>query len=407
MNRNDKCRLDIVGLDHQGRGIGKIDNKVVFVSDALPGEDVEVFITNSKSKFAEGRVINYIKKSNDRIEPLCPYFSRCGGCDLLHMSYENQLKYKEDKVKNIMIKYAHIDNVNSIVKCDMPLKYRNKVTFQVDRRIGMYTKKSNSVVSIDKCQLISDKMNHYLDVLNKMKLDLYSINEIVVRESYDDSMIIFMCKRNTNIDVSLLDTNVIKCVNDKYTVLKGNGYIIDKICNMKYKISPSSFFQVNKYEVETLYNLVKESLNLSKTDKVLDLYCGTGTIGLYIAKYCKEVLGIEINNDAIKDAKYNKNLNNIVNASFIAGDTAKVLSGVEFVPNKIVVDPPRSGLEKKVIDDLFNIKAETIIYVSCDPITLARDLNILKEKYAVENITPVDMFPNTYHVECVCVLKLR
>ena len=389
-------------LDHQGRGIASLD-KVTFIPNALPGEIVDIEITTSKSKYNIGKVNRYISESNSRIKPICPYYNVCGGCELMHLSYENELKYKEDKIKNIMSRYAGLDNVSNIVGCNTELSYRNKVTFKVDKKISLSKKESHELVNIDKCLLISDKMNNYITVINK--IDLSNINEVIIRESIDDTMIIFMCDKDINIETSLLDCNVVKYYK-KYETLKGNNYIIDKIGDLSYKISPSSFFQVNKYQVKKLYDLVLDNLKPNKSDKVLDLYCGTGTIGLYVANYVDEVLGIEINEDAIKDANYNKELNNIHNISFTAGDS-KIIHNINFKPNKIIVDPPRAGLDKKVIDDIIRINPERLVYVSCDPITLARDLNILKEKYNVNKIIPVDMFPRTYHVETVCVLERK
>ena len=385
-------------LDHQGRGISSLD-KVTFIPNTLPGEIVDIEITTSKSKYNVGKVLDYKIISNDRIKPVCPYYNECGGCDLMHISYENELKYKENKIKNIMSRYASLDNVSNIIGCDNELGYRNKVTFKVDKRISLSKKESHELVNIDKCLLISDKMNSYINIINKM--DLSHIKEVVIRES-NEILIIFICNQDVDIDTSKLDCDVVKYYN-KYITLKGNNYIIDKIGNLSYKISPSSFFQVNKYQVKKLYDLVLDNLDLTNEDKVLDLYCGTGTIGLYISDKVKKVLGIEINEDAIKDANYNKELNNIHNISFIAGDS-KIIHNIDFKPNKIIVDPPRAGLDKKVIDDILNINPERIVYVSCDPITLARDLNILKDKYTVEKIIPVDMFPKTYHVECVTLL---
>ena len=399
INWGDFMEVKIDRLDHQGRGISSLD-KVTFIPNTLPDEIVDIEIIESKSKYNIGKVNKYISKSINRIEPLCPYYNECGGCELMHISYENELKYKEDKIKNIMNRYARIDNVSNIVGCNKELNYRNKVTFKVDKKISLSKKESHELVNIDKCLLISDKMNEYINIINKM--DLTDIKEVIIRES-DEILIIFICDKDIDIDTSLLDCNVVKYYNN-YETLKGNNYIVDKIGNLSYKISPSSFFQVNRYQVKKLYDLVLNNLELNNQDRVLDLYCGTGTIGLYIANYCNEVLGIEINRDAIKDANYNKELNNIHNISFIAGDS-KIIHNIKFNPNKIIVDPPRAGLDKKVIDDIIRINPERLVYVSCDPITLARDLNILKEKYNIIKIIPVDMFPRTYHIETVCVLE--
>lgn len=405
MDINDVYKIEINSLDHQGRGIGRINNIVVFVPNTLPGEVVEVKLTNIKKKYLEGEVVNYISTSTNRVKPLCSYYDVCGGCDLMHMSYENQVEYKENKIKNIMLRYANIDCVNNIVKCENPLNYRNKVTFQVKNVIGLYKKKSYEIIPVDKCLLADERINNCLKILKQINLD--GINNIVVRTSYNDMMIIFMCDKDINIDINLFDCNVIKCLNNKYMVLKGNNYIIDKIGDKKYKISPTAFFQVNSKQTKKLYDLVLDYLELDGTENVLDLYCGTGTIGIYIASNAKEVLGVEINKNAIMDAEFNKNLNNVSNIKFIAGDSSKVIHDINFKPDKVIVDPPRAGLDHKLINEIIKMNPSRIVYVSCDPITLVRDLNLFKEKYDIKYITPVDMFCHTEHVETVSVLKRK
>jgi len=390
-------------LDHQGRGIANLD-KVTFVPNALPGEEIDIDIVTSKSKYNVGKVNNYIIKSDKRINPICPYYSVCGGCDLMHISYDEEMRYKGNKVKDIMHRYANIDKVDSIVSSPEEYRYRDKITLKVSNRLGLYQKESHDIVNIDSCYLISENMEKYIHIINNMDLD--GIYEVVIKESKHGIMVIFYLDIDKNIDVTLFDCNVIKYFNNKYETLKGESYIIDEIGNVKYKISPASFFQVNKYQVKKLYDLVLDNLELDKEDILLDLYCGTGTIGIYVCNYCKEVLGIELNKYAIADANYNKKLNNVSNISFINGD-ASIIKDLKYLPNKIVVDPPRAGLDKKVIAELLNIMPERIVYVSCDPITLARDINLLKEKYNVNRIIPVDMFPKTYHVENVCVLERK
>lgn len=403
MHINDIEKIEITSFDHQGRGLGRIDNMVVFVPNTLPGEIVNVKLTNKQKNYLEGEAVDYITKSPDRVEPLCPYYATCGGCDLMHISYSNQLKYKEDKIKNIMSKYANIDCVNDIVKCDRPLNYRNKVTFQVDNKIGLYEKRTNSIITIDKCLLADPEINKYFNICKRMSLD--GITQIVIRTSATGTMVIFKCTKNIQIDTNLFDCNVI--IDYKgYHVLKGNDYIIENIGDRKYKISPSAFFQVNSSEVVKLYDKVKEYLDVSN-DNILDLYCGTGTIGIYVSNNNSNILGIEINESAIKDANENKKLNNLTNISFMAGDTTKILKKIHFKPNKVIVDPPRAGLDKKVIEQLLDMKTSKIVYVSCDPITLARDLKLLSAKYTVDEVTPIDMFPNTYHVETVVLLSRK
>lgn len=402
MNLNDIYQVTIESLDHQGRGIARIDKMIIFIPGVLPNEIVKIKIVNMKKNYLEGEVVSFIKKSDIRIKPICPYYNECGGCDLMHMPYDEQLKYKEEKVKNIMKRYASLDCVVNIIPCDKPLNYRNKVTFQVKNVIGMYRKKSYDIVPIDKCLLLDEKINECLKKLQTKNLE--HIKQIIIRASFDNIMVILESDKDIDIGVHDLDFNVIKKVNNNYINIKGNDYLIDKIGDKKYKISPSSFFQINKNQTKKLYDVVLDYLNLDGSEKVLDLYCGTGTIGIYIANYANEVLGIEINKDAIVDAKSNAKLNNIHNINFMAGDVGNIIKNINFVPNKVIVDPPRSGLDKKTISELFKLLPEKIVYVSCDPITLARDLSELKNKYLVKEITPVDMFCQTYHVECVCLL---
>ena len=398
-------------LDHQGRGIGKIDNKTIFVYDALPNELVDVEIVFENKKIMEGKVIKYLKISPKRIEPICPYFKECGGCDLMHINYDEELKYKENKVKQIVEKFSSIDKnvIKQIVGNDNDF-YRNKSTLHVNCKVGYYSKKSKNIVPIDKCYIVDEKINEILNILKQ--LDLKNIYEVVVRTSkyLDDSMIIL--KINNSINQNIIDrlkeitNNIIIYQNKKYTTLYGNGYIYDMIGEYKFKISPDSFFQVNTKQAKKLYDKVLEYLEPTSNDKVLDLYCGTGTIGIYISKYVKEVKGIEINKYAVKDAFINEEINKINNINFECLDASDI-SKVKEKFDKIIVDPPRNGLDKKTIEYLIKSNVKRIVYVSCDPVTLTRDLELLKDYYDISEITPVDMFSRTYHVENVTLLKKK
>lgn len=395
-------------LDHQGRGIGKIDNKTIFVYNALPNELVDVEVIFENKKFMEGRVIKYLKTSDKRIESKCPYFKECGGCDLWNIEYSDELKYKENKVRQIIEKFSNIDTkfIKQIVgnKAD---NYRNKATFHVKCKVGYYKRKSNEIIPIDKCLIVDDKINKILDEIKK--LDLTNIYELVIRTSHylDDSMIVLKIKDNIN-EQNFIDnlkditTNIIIYKDKKYKTIYGEGYIFDMIGEYKFKISPDSFFQVNTVQAKKLYDKVLEYLE-PNNDLVLDLYCGTGTIGIYVSKYCKKVYGIEINEYAIEDAFINKKINNIDNIDFRCLDTSDI--NIKEKYDKIIVDPPRSGLDKKTVNYLLNSESKRIVYVSCDPVTLSRDLDLLSEKYNVIEITPVDMFSRTYHVENVCLLE--
>lgn len=398
--------VKIERLDHQGRGIAKVDNITTFIPDALVNEIVDIEIVEKKKNYNIGKVKSYIEKSNDRIEPICKYFNLCGGCDLMHMSYENQLVFKQDKVKNIIDRYTKIDS--SVVKEILHSKelfYRNKVVFKVDKNIGFYDKKSYNVVPIDKCLISSKKINEILKIIETCNLD--NINQIMIRTNEVDSLVVIY---TTEISNEIIDKLKNKCsiikYDKKYELIIGKGYITDKIGDYEFIISPDSFYQVNRSAVKILYDKVLEYLNPNVNDRILDLYSGTGTIGIYVSKYVRNVLSIEINKSASKDALKNKELNNISNIDFICDDVANEIDKIKNI-DSIIVDPPRSGLDNKTIEYLKKIKSKKIIYVSCDPMTLARDLDNLSEVYNVVEITPVDMFPNTSHVECVAALYRR
>ena len=403
-------------LDHQGRGIGKLNDKVIFVNNALPGEEVDVEITLEKKKFYEGKTIKIINESPERIQSKCPYFYECGGCDLLHMNYENQLKFKQNKVIDILTKYSKIENIESkikaIISSDEAFNYRNKVTFQVKENIGFYKRKSYDLIPISKCLLITDKMNEILNIIRD-NFDLVDFDRVIIKDMGNCQVMLtlYLHKFNQIDKIEKIFKGNLESLNiyveNKHfkTICKSN--IIAKLQNFSFLVSSESFFQVNSEQTVKLYNKVLEYCNLNKSDLVLDLYCGTGTIGIFLSPYCNRVLGVEINEEAIKNANENKKLNNISNIEFMVGDTKEIIKKVNFNPNVIVVDPPRSGLDRSVISDILNLKPERLVYVSCDSMTLARDLFLLNEKYELLELTPLDMFPNTNHVECVCSLKLK
>lgn len=380
-------------MDNQGRGIGYLNNKIVFVPNTLVGEEVDIEIVKDKKNYSEGRVLKYLKTSVDRIDALCPYYELCGGCDLQHLTYQNQLKYKQNKIENILKL-----EVNNIISSEQ-FNYRNKITLKVDNHLGYYKKQSHEIVSIDNCLIADEKINCLITKINQ--LDLSKIEEVIIKKSYyfDEVMIVF--KGDINYEPI---KNIVSSIylNDK--LVYGKEFIKDKIGNLEFIISPNAFFQVNTKQTYKLYSEIKRLLNLKREDKLLDLYCGSGTIGMFLSDSCKSVLGVEINKYSISDALKNKELNNIQNISFINAD-ASVVKYNDY--DAIVVDPPRSGLDKVAVNKLLNSNCPKIVYTSCDPITLKRDLDILTTKYNVVEVTPVDMFPNTYHVECVCLLNKK
>lgn len=386
-------------LDHFGRGIVYLNGKITFVSNLLPKEEAYIKVIKSKKNQAEAKITKIIKESPDRIKPQCPYLN-CG-CALKHLKYEKQLEYKEEKVKDILKRFAHIEPpINSIIPSSSINNYRNKITLKVDTYVGYHQNHSNNIIAINKCELASGKTNEIIKILNTLNLN--NVKEITIKD-FGEVMLI----ADGNFDFKSL----IKLVSSIYInekLVYGKPYLITKINDLNFQISKNSFFQVNKQTMEKLYELAIKYCGKDQNKKVLDLYCGTGTITLLLSKCFKEVLGVEINEEAIKCAEENKKLNNIKNVKFICGDVTKEINKLKkWGAEIIVVDPPRSGLSKEGISDILNINPETIVYISCDPVTLARDLNILKDKYIIEEVTPVDMFPNTYHVECVTKLKKR
>ena len=389
--------IEIIKFDHQGRGIGTINNKIIFIPNTIPGEIIEYKIVKEKKNYIEGQVTKIIKKSDKRIEPICPYFNICGGCHLLHLTYNNQLKYKQEKIENIIHKYTDKNiQIQKIIKCDNIYNYRNKATLHINNKIGFYKQNTNEIIDINYCYLLDDKINNLLKELKTLKLKK---DEIIIRSNNINTLIY---NQNENNNLNNIKTDNIISQNE---TIKGNGYLITPINQLKYIISPTSFFQVNTQQTKILYEKIKEMAQLKKEDNLLDLYCGTGTIGLYLSKYCNTVLGIEINKDAINDAKKNKILNNIKNIEFIAEDAKKIIKKMKYKPNIIIVDPPRSGLFKGMINDLIKFNAQKIIYVACDPITLSRDLKELSNYYKIQEVQPIDMFPNTYHVETIVLLQ--
>lgn len=386
-------------LAHNFKGIAKVNDKVVFVEDVLPTEIVDVRIVKDKKHYSEGVSTNIIEKSSDRVDSICPYFKECGGCSTGYIKYDKALIYKKSIVKDIIKKYAGYDVDPEIISNYQEYKYRNKVTLRVLNGNLAYTKEgSNELININKCYLVNDNINNIISTLNN--IDLTGLSEVIIRGT-DDIMVILYGDINGSIVINELKDKVSSIIlNDK--VIYGNEYTTIKVGKYKYSIYPRSFFQVNTDMISKLYDKVLEYAGTSKA--LTDLYCGAGTIGIYLAKNFDTVKGIEINKAAIDSANLNKKINNINNISFEcknANEISNISSDV------VVVDPPRSGLDKKTINTLLNSSSKKIVYVSCDPITLARDLNILKERYELKDITLFDMFPNTRHIETVCNLDRK
>ena len=403
-------RIEIERMDHNGRGIGKWNGKTIFVPNALPFEIVEVEIVEEKKNYLVGRVLSFFKKSDERIAVQCPYFEVCGGCDLSHIPYDKELVYKENKVKELVKKYCQVDIFIEPIVGSLPENYRNKCVLKVHEKMGYYRKNTHILVPITSCFLVKKEINDLLESFSS--LDLSFIKEITFRTNEKKETMAFLSLERNPVSSTLQVfkekcTTVIQKKGEECSVLSGKGFIVENLGDYSFMISPESFFQVNTKGCLLLYEKILEYASLSKEDVVLDLYCGTGTIGIFLSSYCKKVIGIEINESAILDANKNKELNSISNISFFCGDAFSVLKKNSLQASVIIVDPPRSGLTSSTIDQIFKISPKRIVYVSCNPITLMRDLNIFSSKYSILKLTPVDMFPRTEHIECVCVLQWK
>lgn len=381
-------------LDHFGRGLGYVSGKIIFVPDLLPNEEALVKIVLDKKKYMVGEVVQLIKKSGNRIIPKCGY-DKCG-CALKSLNYFKTLEFKKEKVTDILKRYGEIEGVvKEIIPSGNIYAYRNKITLKVkDGKIGYFKNGTNDLIEISRCEIASEKSNEIINILKGS--DLSKVREVIIKDFGEIMLII-----KGDMDIEVLKPLVSSIyINDNLVYGKEN--IIANLDDFQFYVSKDSFFQVNMDVALKLYNKVLEYLDKTLGKRVLDLYCGTGTISLFLSKYFDEVTGIEINEEAVKCAFLNKKLNNVSNVRFICGDVSKEIHNLK--ADNIVVDPPRSGLTIEGINDILKINPDRVVYVSCDPMTLARDLKLLKEKYIVQEVTLFDMFPWTYHVESVCLL---
>lgn len=393
--------LKILKMDNLGRGIGYLD-KIVFVPNTLIGEEVEIKIVLSKKNYYVGEVINYLKTSNSRIKPICPYYDKCGGCHLQHLEYLDTLKYKIEKVKSILSKEKIVFNEIEIIKNENPYNYRNKVSLKIDNfKIGFYEEKSNSLIQIDYCYLADDALNECLKYLKRLKIKNGSVT---LRCNYNKEILMIIdtfdkvdFKREyfPNIKVVGVVLNNKKIYGEDYFYERINGYL--------FKVSFDAFFQVNPYIASSLFKIVDD--NLDAKNVVYDLYSGVGTLGIVASKKAGKVYSIEIIKNAVLNILENKKLNKVDNLFPILGDVSKKIFEIKDSVDIVLIDPPRKGCTKKTLDLLINEKIKNIIYISCDVNTLARDLKLLNSFYEIKKFYLLDMFSYTNHVECVCVLN--
>ena len=408
MHLEDTYEVKIIRLNNEGLGVALVDKFVVFVKNALVNEIVKIKITEVNDNYAKADVINYIETSSNRVIPSCPFYEKCGGCNLMHMNYESQISFKKDKVKSIFKKISNIDIDIKDIIYDKEYSYRNKVTLKVKNdKIGLYREKTNDIINVDKCLLLDNKIN---DELIKLELFIHryknnNISEIMIRV-INDKIMLSLDTINKEVRESFINNfDHVESIYINNKLVYGNEFLKETINDLEFNISPKSFFQVNKNIMTKMYD---KAISYIKGGTTLDLYSGTGTISMLASKTSDEVIGIEVVKDAVRDANNNIELNNIKNVSFICD---KVENKIDELKNKkidnIIMDPPRSGSDKKSLNSILEIEPKQIIYISCNPVTLARDYNTLNEKYNIKEVTLFDMFPNTYHIETVMILEKK
>lgn len=452
IQKNQEYIVEIIDNGFEGEGIAKVDGFTVFIPNAIKGEKMKILIVKVNKNFAYGKILEILEPSQMRVEEDCKTYKLCGGCNLRHIKYEDTLKIKKAIIQNCLYKELKRDvKVNDVIGMEEPQFYRNKLIYPVGTNknnetiMGVFANRSHNIVAVNEC-FIQDKINQeianaVLEIIKIHNIKPYNeenrngnIRHIIIKrgKQTDDVMVILVCNENSK--NTAFEKDLIKILTEKYPQIKsivkninnkntnvimgdkninlfGDGYILDKLDNYVFKISPHSFYQVNPVQTTKLYNKAIEFGDLSKDDVVLDLYCGIGTISIFLAKFVKKVIGIEIVETAIKDAKENAKLNNIDNIDFYAGDVEKILpkalKTIDTTPSVIFVDPPRKGLDMNTIRNIKNIKPKKIVYISCNPATLARDIALLDENYKLKDVQPVDMFCYTSHIETISVLELK
>jgi 23S rRNA (uracil1939-C5)-methyltransferase len=455
----------------EGKSLAKIDGKVVFIENTVPGDVVDVQLFKNKKDWAEGFPLHFHKYAEQRVEPFCPHFSVCGGCQWQMLPYEKQLYYKQQQVSDVLqrIGKVQLPSVNKIIGADEIKYYRNKLEFSFSSKqfipdsqfaklkeegadvrsisqknvAGFFAKGLfDKIVEIQTCFLQCEPTNairnavadfarknnfafydfrQHTGWLRNMLVRIATTGEIMVNivlTKYDEEKmkLLFDFVESSFPQITTLLYTINNKRNDSIfdlvpQIVKGKGYIIEQLENFSFKISPKSFFQTNTKQAEKLYNVARDFAELTNNETVYDLYCGTGSIGIFVSNKAKKIIGVEMISEAIEDAKENAALNDITNASFYTGDVVDICTDDFFAengkPDVMLVDPPRAGLHNKLVQKLLEIQPPVIVYVSCNPATQARDIGILNEKYSVEKIQPVDMFPHTHHIENVIQLKLK
>lgn len=443
MKIKDRIITPLEDITHSGEGVARIDNMIVFVDGGVPGDTVEIEITAVKKTYMTGKILKLITPSVKRQEPPCPYFGRCGGCQILQIQYKEQLAIKHKIVTDALERIGGIKDVsvNAVIGMETPCRYRNKAQFKIsDKGVGFFAKRSHQIVPIKDCLTQPESCVPVIETFNKLMKDgcfeLYDeqqhtgfLRGIVQRTNeqgenmivivgngrklkHKDKILQAIPERIPDVRSVYLNVNTTRgnaVLGRENHLLLGTPQIEERIGDLSFLISPNSFFQVNTTQTKVLYDLVKNMAALTGSETLFDLYCGTGTIGLYLAREAAQVYGIEIVENAVLDAKENAERNHIKNIEFIHGKSeteAPRLAEKGIHPDVIVLDPPRKGCDSALLEMINTLAVPKVVYVSCNPSTLARDLKILREYgYQVREVQPVDLFPGTGHVESVVLLS--
>jgi len=447
VEKNKNYIIEITGMSHEGQGVGKVDGFTVFIDGVLEGESAEVKIIKIGKSYAVGRLIGILKESQNRTAPFCEAYKRCGGCSLQHMGYEAQLAFKTNVVRESIRRIAKLEDVviHDAIGMQNPLKYRNKAQYPVSSIkgipvVGFYAKRSHEVVDHDICCIQNETSGRIRSIIKEFvlrnKISTYDessgkglIRHVMTRSGLKTGEVMVVIVINANdlpkkeklveeltaeirgiksiiLNINTKNTNVI--LGDKNRTIFGSDTIMDYIGRFKFNISAMSFFQVNPVQTEVLYQKALEYADLTGKETVFDLYCGIGTISLFLSEKAKKVYGVEVVEDAILDARKNAEINGVENVEYIAGEAEKVIPDIYSRGVKadvVVVDPPRKGCDEALLQMLVEMQPERIVYVSCNPSTLARDLGYLDANgYKALEVQPVDMFPHTYHVETIIMM---
>lgn len=443
--KNQKIELEIDSFSSEGSGVGRYENMAVFVSGAAAGDRALVHIIKVKKTYAIGKAVKILRASKDRTVSDCEVFSSCGGCAFRHINYSAELEMKKEKVENAFLRIGGIDKkVDEMIGADEVSRYRNKAEyplgFDKELKVGFYALHTHRIVKCNDCVLQPEVFSQIVKIIRKWII-AYGITvydgetgkgllrhiyirqgavskEIMVclvingyslpkKEKLLEELLTVENIRSVVININREKTNVI--LGKECQTIWGDDYIYDTLCSVKVRLSPLSFYQINHAQAQKLYERAKEYAQLTGKETLVDMYCGAGTIGLSMADSCSKIIGVEIIKQAVEDAKTNAKLNNIENAEFICADAAEAaltLKKRNINPDVIVLDPPRKGCDEKLIETVCNMTPDRVVYVSCDPATLARDCKRFEQLgYGVEKLTAVDLFPRTIHCECVALLK--